>query len=539
MLLLPSRRSEIVALFVTILAAVLLLLFGEEQADTPTASTATRKLDLMANPRLVLDIEDALVSDLNPARPDAKGLDYERCARLHNYLVAYGWMAYHQRSPEDLDELLARPKYFERQRDASEISRGRLDAGLISYLESIIMPMPNEGLSYWVSDVAVMPADELFFIEENGLDGKERFVILYGSWSEHGGHSVGLVYDQQRHQVAMTLCQENIESVSPVDEHLDMWFPLETMLTNWIYMLRIGKVTAGPQRVWGDEDRSGTTAADQLGPWMWQPYSLAQVDSVVAAIEKLSAAIEARMPPDSLLHVVPDTPLLTHVDLDAASVPRDCFIRSVLTKVRTPRFKHIAPGLEVPHNATKFVAQQQFTALQAARNEEGNEIIPSVLIFAAADKRRTVGFNKEIRRTFVTANDLQTNIPYKDGQPVLAGLYSELIRRGEGDIAEEGFRLLLPFGLRSNYNEDQSAVKRSDGSLVDAGSYTQLFQFGAFHPFGGEWRAQRLEKLMDRWRELVEDGIWSVGTDGVQGSIDVFADAEVGAWRHYWIEPEW
>ncbi|RAO64964.1 uncharacterized protein BHQ10_000976 [Talaromyces amestolkiae] len=493
----------------------------------------------MANPRLLLDIDDALVSDLNPARTDTEGLDYERCARLHNYLVAYGWMAYHQRSPEDLDELLARPKYFERQHDDSEISRGRLDAGLISYLESIIMPVPNEGLSYWVADVAVIPADELFFIEENSLDNKERFVILYGSWSEHGGHSVGLVYDQQRHQVAMTLCQENIESVSPVDEHLDMWFPLETMLTNWIYMLRIGKVTAGPQRVWDDDGRSGTSAADQLGPWMWQPYSLAQVDSAVAAIEKLSAAIEARMPSDSLLTITPDTPLLAHADLDAASVPRDCFIRSVLTKVRTPRFRHIAPGLEVPHDATKFVAQQQFTALQAARNEEGDEIIPSVLIFAATDKRRTVGFNKEIRRTFVTANDLQPNVPYKDGQPILAGLYSELIRRGDGDIAEEGFRLLLPFGLRSNFNEDQYAVRRSDGSLVDAGSHTQLFQFGAFHPFGGEWRAQRLEKLMDRWRELVENGIWSVGSDGVQGSIDVFADAEVGAWRDYWIEPEW
>jgi hypothetical protein len=307
----------------------------------------------MANPRLLLDIDDALVSDSSPARTDGRGLDYERCARLHNYLVAYGWMAYHQRSADDLDELLACPTSFERQRDDSEVLRQRLDAGLISYLDSIIMP--DTGISYWVENVEIIPADELFFIEENGLYDKERFVILYGSWFEHGGHRVGLVYDQQRHQVAMTLYQENIDSVSPVEEHLDMWFPLETMLTNWIYMLRIGKVAAGPERVSNDEEPG---AADQLGPWMWQPYSLAQVDSTVAAIEKLSAAIEARMPSGSLLPVLPDTPLLTHADLDAASVPKNCFIRSVLTKVKTPRFKHIASGLEVPHDAARFIARQ-------------------------------------------------------------------------------------------------------------------------------------------------------------------------------------
>lgn len=65
------------------------------------------------------------------------------------------------------------------------------------------MPMPNEGLSYWVENVEVTPADELFFDEDDDLDDKERFVVLYGSWFEHGGHRGGLVYDQQRHQVSI------------------------------------------------------------------------------------------------------------------------------------------------------------------------------------------------------------------------------------------------------------------------------------------------------------------------------------------------
>lgn len=73
----------------------------------------------MVNPQLLLDIDDALLSDSNPARTDGRSLEYERCARLHNYLVAYGWMAHHQRDAQDLDELLNRPSFFERPRDGS------------------------------------------------------------------------------------------------------------------------------------------------------------------------------------------------------------------------------------------------------------------------------------------------------------------------------------------------------------------------------------------------------------------------------------
>lgn len=39
-------------------------------------------------PEQIVDIEDALVSDENLAR-DEDTLDFQRCARLHNYLVAY------------------------------------------------------------------------------------------------------------------------------------------------------------------------------------------------------------------------------------------------------------------------------------------------------------------------------------------------------------------------------------------------------------------------------------------------------------------
>jgi hypothetical protein len=109
-------------------------------------------------------------------------------------------------------------------------------------------------------------------MEEDDLDDKGRFVVVYGTWFELSSHTVGLVYDQRRHLAAVTLVLENIDSVSPIEEHLDMWYPLETILSNWIQMIRIGKVTASPRVPW-------EAGIAQLGPWTWESYSAVQVGS--------------------------------------------------------------------------------------------------------------------------------------------------------------------------------------------------------------------------------------------------------------------
>jgi hypothetical protein len=290
-------------------------------------------------------------------------------------------------------------------------------------------------------------------------------------------------------------------------------------------MLRIGKVTASPA------EREYPTAVERLGTWTWHSYSAAQVDSAVVAMDRLSAAIEARMPSKSLLSVPRESPLLTDAELDAASVAEECFIRSVLTRVKTPRFKFIAPGLEVPHDASAFAARQKFTDVPRYLDPDWSRVAPPVLIFA--NTKRTINFNEEIRWLFFKHRD---PIPYTDQDPIPVGLYSEFTHRGEYDVAEEGFRLLLPFTFRPDWGKD--GARKSDGSLVSKGLVSELFQFG-YHPFGGEWRPQRFERLMDRWRELVESGVWRVGKNGVKGGIDKFQDADYGHWRDYWIPPDW
>ncbi|KAJ5215414.1 uncharacterized protein N7498_001821 [Penicillium cinerascens] len=80
-------------------------------------------------PQPILDIEDALVSDDNPARDDGT-LDYERCARLLNYLVAYGWMTRNGRETPDLDALASEKWFFHEANEEVEAIIERLDAPL-------------------------------------------------------------------------------------------------------------------------------------------------------------------------------------------------------------------------------------------------------------------------------------------------------------------------------------------------------------------------------------------------------------------------
>ncbi|KAJ5899931.1 hypothetical protein N7495_004675 [Penicillium taxi] len=67
-------------------------------------------MTIKVTPQKILDIEDALFSEESPPRDDGK-LDFERCARLHNYLVAYGWMARHGKDMPDLDALAREKKW--------------------------------------------------------------------------------------------------------------------------------------------------------------------------------------------------------------------------------------------------------------------------------------------------------------------------------------------------------------------------------------------------------------------------------------------
>lgn len=466
-----------------------------------------------------MDGGDHLATPETPAQ-EGGTLDYVTCAALHNQLVEHAWVA----EGRSLDELERRSFFQHYGEDVNEII-DRLDRQLVSFLESIIVSDKLPPFFFWVE--CITPPADMFPFHDMFRECEEepdRFLTLYTTNTGLGEHPLGLIYDQKLHRATMALGIEDVDFSKPLEQHGDLWHPLETVLSNWIHMVQIKKITAS-------QDEAPN---EKFGPWTWHPYSEAQVDSTVVAFERLTVAIEERMVP---AHYLPlhEGPLLSDEQLDAASVPRDCFIRSFLTRARKPRFKMIAPGLEVPHDPAAFIDNQKFTVMNA--DSEYGIIIPPVLIFASAD-RAVVNLDSPNRYTSFNP----FGKPFQDGVPpgdhsTLAGLYSESVERFSIDNAEEGFRLLLPFRFHG-FGEGLGARKSDGGPLAD-GSVAELFQHG-FKPFGGEWwRAQRLEALFDHWRELVETGVWTVGNDGVQGGIELFMDAGTHRSESYYIKPSW
>lgn len=96
-----------------------------------------------------------------------------------------------------------------------------------------------------------------FCYDENDLEneGKARFVEIYHTPSELGNHCVGVVSGQQLNRASFPLTIGDIENVEPIEEHEDVWFPLETIPTHWIFLIRLGKVVAGKYD-WPSKQRS-------------------------------------------------------------------------------------------------------------------------------------------------------------------------------------------------------------------------------------------------------------------------------------------
>ncbi|KAK3378990.1 hypothetical protein B0T24DRAFT_646753 [Lasiosphaeria ovina] len=450
--------------------------------------------------------------------------------------------------------------FFGRYGDEASALRSKLSPSVTAFLDSITI-VDGVDIPFFFWDCVFGEAGDAAL---NATNSGPRFLTLYPTYSGMASKPAGLVYDQRRHAAVVALDMFDLDFCTRQGDDFqlviieDLWHPLETVLTNWIHLIHIGKVAAVAPDV-DDYEALG----EKVGPWAWHTYSAAQVASAVAAFDRLTHAIEQRM--TSAGWPLPPLPedekdahlLLTDANLDAASVPRECFVRSLLTQVRRPRFRTIAPGLLVPLDAAAFAASQTFTTMAKANNDDDDDnddgddrknpqteprdpVIPPVLIFQAADGRTAHLGWKKSRYEVVNPFHPQ-EFALRDDQRVPAGLYGESVSRPQPGSAEEGFRLVLPFAVGAPHGSGwEASARKSGGERLEHWTLADLFQHG-FKPFGGEpWRAQRLERLLDRWRELVEDGVWTVGSGGVEGSIDTFKNANYGEqWRDYWIPPTW
>jgi hypothetical protein len=481
------------------------------------------------------DIDSMLVTADNPARADLPGMDYTRCAALHNYLVLYAWVA-EGRTPASLHG--NNMTFFTKYAEAAEELRSRLEPSLAAFLAAAIIPPVDADehappFFFWAHGLS--DPDDIFDSDTADLfdHPADSLVCLYppGQAGESGG---GLLYDQGCHRAAVFMHMDDHGFALPAESHPELWHPLEIILSNWIELLRIGKMAASPT------DAPSLFDSEKFGPWEWRPYGDAQVTACVGAWDRLCAAIEARVvrPPSTVAPAraaAPPLPplLLAPAALDAASVPETCFARAFLTRARRPGFRCIAPGLHLPpSDASEFAAMQLFTGMP-----RGPLTIPPVCLFSTVRGGRAADLTAAVSRAWNDFRGRSADAAMSSLVP--AGVYSELVERNEYDNTEEGFRLLLPYGLEGEHWESSEGARKSDCSFVTQGKMDDLFQHG-YKPFGGDYyRPQRLERLLDHWCKLVDEGVWSVGPQGVEGTIDTFRNADTGHWRDYVISPTW
>ncbi|OTA91100.1 hypothetical protein M434DRAFT_356439 [Hypoxylon sp. CO27-5] len=479
------------------------------------------------------DVSGLLVTADNPARADLSQMDYERCAALHNYLVQYAWVS-EGHPPASLP---SNNTFFTAHGAAAEDLRSRLHPSLAAFLATAMMPpLGGPPFFFWVnglSDLDFFFADQVTELYD---EPEDSVVCLYfpnvGQGGEFGG---GLFYHQGYHRAAVFMHMDDYGYALPVEKHRSLWHPLETILSNWIDLIHLGKITASPR------DTPALFGSEKIGPWEWRPYSEAQVTACVGAWDRLCNAIEARVLPflqltGTTAGEVEFEPLVAPSVLDAASVPNPCFARSFLSRARRPQFRCIAPGLLLPpKDASGFTALQRFTRLP-----RDPQAIPPVCLFPAERaniKANLTGSSNPFCKDF-RATSTNSRVPSR----VPAGVYSESVERNAYDNAEEGFRLLLPYVLGGDVNYPSVGARKSDGSYVTTGSAVELFQHG-YKPFGGDYhRPQRLERLFDHWRMLVDEGTWllaPIWPQGLEGTIDTFKEADTWQWRDYAIPPTW
>ncbi|KAG9185087.1 hypothetical protein G6011_03034 [Alternaria panax] len=466
------------------------------------------------------------ISDECPLR-EFEGLDHERCAALHNYIVELGWV---QRGLA-LDTLDKRTWWECYGGDAVLASvLDRLDATVVSFLKAAWHGFAMEPVAkphcFHRYLACLCPPERLWeninYAEDEDDSNKRRFVTLYwAAGSLSATHLLGLVLDQDE---CTAMQHTTIHDTDITMNGRQLWLPLEMILDGFVDMIDQGKVLAVDDGYNGEQER--------IEPWIMPSYTERDLQDTLQAFEQLVDAIHARMPSQ------PQNTRQGLLDLvtggNAESLPSNSFAHRFLTQCSKPAFTYIAPGLSM--------AQYQPFA-PTSEQVEADKLYP-LLLFSSKDpayqETRRTPWGEDMRISpFAPEFDHVSSYP--------AGLYLTETNPYSIHPFEDGSKLILPFTLGSN-----AFARTSDGALIgehvrragDDGAIdiepksTELYQLGFNHYISSH--DVQLRYVLEKWVEMVEEGKWQVDQDGVVGGIEKWREADTEAnWSDYQLLMSW
>ncbi|KAL4801182.1 hypothetical protein BDV18DRAFT_167636 [Aspergillus unguis] len=453
----------------------------------------------------------------NPARPlSPNSMDYERCAALHNELLARAVRGIGREMPPN-------PRTWWEVHSPGEEIVDLLEPPLIEFLKRAhdeVGPLHDDKehfmLSYFLA--GLMPPEDLLEGAAFTYDDSGRFIKLYGSSNFRLGDDEGLLFNQ--HTMTATFI-EDYNDTPEVARHEWGWMPLEVILDSYLQMIDEGKMEAVPN--WKAEELGLSNYS--IAPWVIHQYTKTDITRTVSAFQRLVNAIELKIE-DSTSSM--SLPWHDPVTLSQDFIPNLSFAHDFLSAIShwKVRFRYIAPGIRFP-TITEFLDQPI--------TEFNN---PSPLGFGHFPG-------------FCPLRIFQTDVegPARDHRFYAcydkpAGVYIQPVVQRWPSFWSNGCRLLLPYGIGSNGWARQSngqpfGIDNADERPKPQDESWSLYQAGFTNGFTNHHFVQ-LDKVLNNWAERVENGDWEVGQDGVAGGIEKFKEADTEEhWHKYWMPPGW
>jgi hypothetical protein len=294
------------------------------------------------------------------------------------------------------------------------------------------------------------------------------------------------------------------------------WYPLETILEAWLDMIHKGKIKVLPEE-------------SEYSPWIVAPYSNGMLQETVQVFNQLVEAIESRLPGTDIQNENDEISLVDNAKLEDVPV-RTGFAIDFVRNSRRPRFRYIAPGLEVPTDDT--ITDQPF--FPPPNVEPKRDEIPPILLFRSLEQYSHPS-SPNINHPFYW--------PFSETSSFPAGLYFSSILLQDRNRWDDQCLLVLPFGIGANGFARMSDGTRfgedpEDEDVRPKNTFIDLYQTG-HQPFL-EMHRVRLVDVLKSWLGMVERGDWEVDQNGIVGGIEKWRDADTeSGWEKYYVPIGW
>jgi hypothetical protein len=398
-------------------------------------------------------------------------MDVSACIELHNRIAQHTLGSVLTPS-----EIIAHRGWFEFYGEEAENERETLTPEIVEFLENIDIIDIGADLPFTPQIRGIAQPQEIRACEDElWMHAHEGYncIVLYQANDDADNR--GLVLNLETH-----LCHW-IDTIYDDPQPGWTWVPLQDALARYWHMIESGKYLLKAE--------NGATL------WSMVLYCADEIDDAVDSWNGYLDTISERLPGGS----VPERSLslgwIPQDTLDEWHI--DGFARGFLLRAKRPppAIKTIAPGLHVLHETLltqlgPFIMERQHTPDAISQHREW----ATSFLLSPADKR--VEFFSEHDEHDNTANIWRLEKLLDDR----AGLY--LTPSSYGSIYSDTVNMLTPW-----------PVGGSNTRILGYGSCAYELSHNV-----------RLARVLNKWKDLVVSGVWTVGPNGVEGGIDAWKE---------------